>query len=67
MEESSCGTCRYFVVSGDNNPIPRGQPGECRAHPPAAGKERWPIVHDKEWCGEWVEGSPRTADDIMPV
>jgi len=57
--KATCGTCCYFdVLAADP------AKGLCRRHAPpvnASAKdkintghaERWPVVCDDDWCGEW--------------
>ncbi len=52
----SCKTCRFFIkgelkaTSGLSVIV-----DECRAHPPSSQSNRFPNVHEYDWCGEWQE------------
>ncbi len=52
----SCATCRFFL------PTPKGNQGECRRMPPAAGvTEGHPTTYPDGWCGEFKEDALKIA------
>lgn len=57
MSDATCKTCPWFDYSPD------GSWGLCRSKPPCydekASKAMWPMVTDRDWCGEHPDRQPR--------
>lgn len=48
-----CGNCRFWTQL-ENEPVH----GACRRAPPTVlpdGRDRFPILTEDQWCGEWRE------------
>jgi len=64
MSDARCDQCRWwrrrYSPARDRNAPPQPtQSGLCMHSPPTAagdnGRGKWPVVLDKEWCGQWQE------------
>lgn len=60
QKPNACSNCMYFESV---NQIEGSVEGYCRKHAPVtdgrstkeAYRNRYPVTHDYEWCGEWKE------------
>jgi hypothetical protein len=69
-----CCKCEFFVHSEPMTREDKGfgvrtvYDGFCHRYPPAddpdGGPSQFPLVSDRDWCGEFVEGKPLTVDDV---
>ena len=74
--EESCETCRFFRGRYWEGYCHRLPPRHFEASyigtPTPIGQGSWPVVHQDNWCGEYLPVAPRTAppdgtpDDAIP-
>lgn len=54
IDESCCGTCRFFIPDNDM--------GHCRRHAPTM--EGYPGVYSSDWCGDYDMGTNPSQESV---